>query len=146
METAPGRGVLPADCRATAVDGRYQKSYSPIAKRGLNWGDGINDSNGFNTILPPNSPSCIIGTYDGPGIQSAGSFHVGGAHVLMLDNSVRFISNNIESGPADAVSPGAYRLNGPMQHTPDWFCHSPHGVWGALGSIAGGEAPLNDAF
>ncbi len=138
-EKTPGRGVLPSDCKATAIAGRYLKAQSPIAKRGLNWGDGLNDSNGFNTVLPPNSPSCIVATHDGAGIQSAGSFHVGGAHVMMLDNSVRFMSNNVESGPSDALSPGAYRTNGPMKHTPDWNSESPHGVWGALGSSAGSE-------
>ncbi|MDZ4847785.1 MAG: DUF1559 domain-containing protein [Pirellulaceae bacterium] len=139
-ETAPGRGVLPSDCIATAHQGRYRPSQSPIAKRGLHWGDGLNDSNAFNTVLPPNSPSCIIGTHDGPGIQSAGSYHIGGAHVLMLDNAIRFVSNSIDSGPADALSPGAYRVNGPLQYTIDWSADSPHGIWGSLGSQSGGES------
>ncbi len=144
-ETAPGRGILPSACIATARNGRYQNTQSPIAKRGLNWGDGLNDSIGFNTVLPPNSPSCIVGTHDGPGIQTASSFHVGGAHVMMLDNSVRFASNNIEAGPSDAVSPGAYRANAPLKYTPDWHSASPHGVWGAMGSIAGGEVVPDDS-
>ncbi len=144
-ETAPGRGVLPSECKATASNGRYQKIQSPIAKRGLNWGDGLNDSNSFNTVLSPNSPSCVVGTHDGAGIQSAGSFHVGGAHVMMLDSSVRFMSNNVESGPSDARSPGAYRTNAPMKHTPDWHSESPHGVWGAMGSIAGSEVVPDDS-
>jgi hypothetical protein len=144
-ETSPGRAVLPSDCQATATGGRYRKMQSPIAKRGLNWGDGLNDSNAFNTVLPPNSPSCIVGTHDGPGIQSLSSFHVGGAHTLMLDNSTRFVSNHIEAGLPAAVSPGAYRTNGPMRYTPDWNSESPHGVWGALGSIAGGEVKPEDA-
>jgi prepilin-type N-terminal cleavage/methylation domain-containing protein len=145
-ETTPGRGVLPSDCRATAMNGRYLKTQSPIAKRGLNWGDGLNDSNSFNTVLPPNSPSCIVGTHDGAGIQSASSYHVGGAHVLMLDNAVRFTSDQVESGPSDAVSPGAYRTNGPLKYTPDWSSPSPHGVWGAMGSISGSEVIPDDPF
>jgi len=141
-ETAPGRGVLPKDCMATARNGRYLPTAAttlPIAKRGLHWGDGLNDTSGFNTILPPNSPSCIINTNDGPGIQSAGSFHVGGAHVLMLDNAIRFIDNSIDTGPANAVSPGAFRTNGPLKHTSDWQVESPYGTWGALGTNAGNE-------
>lgn len=138
-ETAPGRGVLPSVCKATATNGSYLASLSPIAKRGLHWGDGLNDTSGFNTILPPNSPSCIVDTHDGPGIQSASSFHVGGAHILMLDSSIRFVDNSIDAGSPDAVSPGAYRTNGPLKYTSDWQVESPYGIWGALGSIAGNE-------
>lgn len=138
-ETAPGRGVLPSVCQATARHGRYLPTQLAIAKRGLHWGDGLNDTSGFNTVLPPNSPSCISDTDDGPGIQSASSFHVGGAHVLMLDCAIRFIDNSIDAGPSNAVSPGAFRLNGPLQFTSDWQSESPHGIWGALGSVAGSE-------
>jgi prepilin-type N-terminal cleavage/methylation domain-containing protein len=138
-EVAVGRGVLPSVCKATAINHKYTSSQSPIAKRGLHWGDGMNDSNAFNTILPPNSPSCIIDTHDGPGIQSAGSYHPGGAHCLMLDLVVRFVTDDIDAGPADARSPGAFTSGQPLRYTADWSSPSPHGIWGALGSIGGSE-------
>jgi prepilin-type processing-associated H-X9-DG protein len=55
------------------------------------------------------------------------SYHPGGAMVVMADASVHFISETIHTGnlaAQDIRSPG-----GP----------SPYGVWGALGSISGGE-------
>ena len=88
---------------------------------------------GVTTILPPNQASCFlfVGTgephWEG-GIFSAGSFHTGGVQVGMADGSVRFVSSNIDTGnlavPAPAATSGV---------------PSPFGVWGALGSKAGGE-------
>ncbi len=138
-EVAPGHGVLPSVCKATAFKRRYTSSHSAIAKRGLHWGDGFNDTNAFNTVLPPNSPSCIVATHDGPGIQSAGSYHPGGVHCLMLDLAVRFVNDDIDAGPDDAKSPGAFTNGQPLRYTSDWSGPSPHGVWGALGSIGGSE-------
>ncbi len=59
-EAGPGRGVLPSTCKALAREGRYISGQDIIAKKGLHWGDGYTDASGFNTILPPNSPSCIV--------------------------------------------------------------------------------------
>lgn len=138
-EAGTGRGVLPAICKALATEGRYKQGQDNIAKKGLHWGDGNVDASGFNTILPPNSPSCIVGPSDGAGIHSASSYHIGGVHVVMLDNSVRFISNNIDTGSLTDPSPGAYSPNGPMQYTPDWTAGSPYGTWGAMGTLNGSD-------
>ena len=81
----------------------------------------------FSTILPPNSPSCSIGTETKhQGIYSASSFHSGGANVLYADGAVKFISETIDCGSdfgRNTEPTGA----------------SPFGTWGAMGSIAGGE-------
>jgi prepilin-type N-terminal cleavage/methylation domain-containing protein/prepilin-type processing-associated H-X9-DG protein len=89
--------------------------------------------NGVTTILPPNSPSCMVSTGSvSPhwfgGIYSVGSQHTGGANVTHADGSVRFVSSNIDSGDQGAVAPAA---NGGGL--------SPYGVWGALGTKAAGE-------
>ncbi len=81
----------------------------------------------FSTILPPNSPSCSNGT-DTRILQSASSFHSGGANVAKYDGSVMFVSetiNALTSGVTSAtiITSGA----------------SNYGVWGAFGSVAGGE-------
>jgi prepilin-type N-terminal cleavage/methylation domain-containing protein/prepilin-type processing-associated H-X9-DG protein len=98
---------------------------------GVRWNDGSAEFTGFNTILPPNSPTCYTGgsaTQAGsntPGVFTAQSRHPGGVNGLFADGSVRFISQNIDAG-----NPGApERLTGP----------SPYGVWGSLGTINGGE-------
>ena len=93
--------------------------------------DGAPAFSGVTTVLGPNSPSCTQNGWDGEdGIYEPSSRHTGGAQVLMGDGSVRFISENVDTGnitspPADAPGqPGG---------------RSPYGVWGALGSVAGGE-------
>jgi prepilin-type N-terminal cleavage/methylation domain-containing protein len=82
----------------------------------------------FSTCLPPNSANCYDtannpGTSEHwqPGIFSASSWHVGGAHGLFMDGSVRFINDNIDTGNLSASTP------------------SPYGTWGALGTRASGE-------
>ncbi|MCA9130123.1 MAG: DUF1559 domain-containing protein [Planctomycetales bacterium] len=94
------------------------------------WHDGRNSYVGFNTILPPNSPSCThtISWGDGePLILPPTSQHAGGVNVTMADGSVRFISDNIDSGNLTVAAEDA------------WGGPSPYGVWGALGTRGGGE-------
>ena len=46
----------------------------------------------------------------------------------MADGSVRFVSNNIDTGNLAAIAPSA-----------DSGAGSPYGVWGALGSMNAGD-------
>jgi prepilin-type processing-associated H-X9-DG protein len=92
----------------------------------------------FTTILPPNSPSCQRGGGDyNEGVHSAGSRHQGGAHVLMGDGAVVFITDSIEAG--DNTLPPIERGLG---SNPGWYpgaepgAPSPYGLWGALGTRA----------
>lgn len=94
--------------------------------RGNGWANGVVSYTGMNTILPPNSPSCMqSGNDHSNGQAPASSWHVGGVNVLMADGAVRFISENIDTG----------NLSLPDVRTGP----SPYGVWGGLGSIQGGE-------
>jgi len=100
----------------------------------------------FHTILPPNAPSCY-NTPAGPSetlaaggatvaaLLSATSAHNGGANAAFGDGSVRFIPETIDTGP----------------DLPQWFVYigigggresgaSVFGVWGALGTVNGGES------
>ncbi|ADG69305.1 protein of unknown function DUF1559 [Planctopirus limnophila DSM 3776] len=98
---------------------------------GYRWGDGGGFFNGFTTAIAPNGPSCTQNAghshWNGT-VNTAGSRHTGGAHALMTDGAVRFISENINTGDQSAAWMGS-TAGGP----------SPYGVWGALGSRAGGE-------
>lgn len=96
--------------------------------RGNGWANGVVSYTGMNTILPPNSPSCMQSSNDHSNGQApASSWHAGGVHVVMADGAVRFVSDNIDTG--NLALPDVRK--GP----------SPYGVWGALGSIQGGEVP-----
>ncbi len=58
----------------------------------------------MQTILPPNKPSCFEapGARQGDdrsrGISTMGSHHTGGAHVLLGDGAIKFITDSIEAG------------------------------------------------
>jgi prepilin-type N-terminal cleavage/methylation domain-containing protein/prepilin-type processing-associated H-X9-DG protein len=86
----------------------------------------------FNTVTPPNSPSCEYSNWDcSAGVFPPSSGHPGGVNAAMADASVRFISNSIDAGDPTKSEVTA----GP----------SPYGVWGALGSKSGGEAVTPDS-
>ncbi|MCF0233393.1 MAG: DUF1559 domain-containing protein, partial [Thermoguttaceae bacterium] len=91
----------------------------------------------FTTVLPPNSPTCRQGN-NNPGIGSTGylsasSYHSGGVNGVMGDGSVRFISETIDCGSRLGEAWNATEPTG----------QSPFGVWGAMGSINGGETVSN---
>jgi prepilin-type N-terminal cleavage/methylation domain-containing protein len=134
IERRSGRGVIPADCQLAANGGYYLQTQSTIAKRGTHWGDGNVDFVGFNTILAPNGPSCTNRSSEGPGIFSASSYHRDGAHVLMLDNAIRFIDSSIDTGNLNAESPGVIEQDGALTYSDNWHTRTQYGVWGAMGS------------
>ena len=121
------------NCVAAVVDPNNPGFYLPARtaagtnpiNRGDQYAHGIVTITGFNTVLPPNGPSCSEGGDFGNGVISAGSFHAGGVQVTMGDGSVRFIAETIDAGNQSA---------GPVTSG-----QSPYGVWGALGSRGGGE-------
>ncbi|MCO8122315.1 DUF1559 domain-containing protein [Stieleria sp. TO1_6] len=104
-------------------------------QRGFKWSSGYAVHTGMTTILPPNSPICSsgAGTWR-PGIYGASSRHQGGAHVLMGDGAVIFLTDSIEAG---SQSSGMIIWNGSDERAPGR--ESPFGLWGALGTRANGE-------
>lgn len=101
--------------------------------RGGRWADGSAGDSQFNTILPPNSPSCAVGGREAAdGLYSAGSAHLGGVNVVLVDASVRFVSEEIDCGDLTQPTLSVEQMSSP--NVP-----SPYGVWGALGTVDGGE-------
>ncbi len=118
----------PADCLARLGSNRLIVAPYDSGQLGRRWGDGSMMFTGFSTVLPPNSPSCSTaagGDHWAHMLISASSNHPGGVNVCFADGSVRFISDTIDAGSASAgyVTAGA----------------SPFGIWGALGTVDGGE-------
>ncbi|MEM9588927.1 MAG: DUF1559 domain-containing protein, partial [Planctomycetota bacterium] len=105
---------------------------SPMPRGGC-WADAAPGPAIFNTILPPNSPSAAVGgEINVDGYYSTSSMHIGGGHVLMADASVQFITEQIESGDPNAATIESHEDADSIE--------SPHGLWGALGTINGHEA------
>jgi prepilin-type N-terminal cleavage/methylation domain-containing protein/prepilin-type processing-associated H-X9-DG protein len=115
----------PATCLSLAAGTDFAPSASLTSwSAGSLWAFGHPHWNAFVTVLPPNAPSCTGHNNDNlsnaSGIWTANSRHPGGVNVVLADASVRFVSSSISS----TVTP-------------------PYGVWGALGTRAGGEPATN---
>jgi prepilin-type N-terminal cleavage/methylation domain-containing protein len=140
----PSIGV--AECRQTVRGGIYPTPTTGTITfseaQGATWLRARATFIGFQTIIGPNGASCGLSSAAGTRINTAGSYHFGGAHVVTFDNSVKFIPNEIDTTnptpgatPADYVAPGR---NGNNQTT-NWNSPSPFGVWGALGTSGSGD-------
>lgn len=105
--------------------------------RGRRWSDGRPEFSTFKTITPPNSYN-IQRWHGRSGAYCASSFHQGGAHILMNDGAVIFITDSIESGDQNHVAYGRDNNDGR-----GWEGgagrKSPYGLWGALGTKNGQE-------
>lgn len=143
----PLKGIDVMPCRAKALGGKYVGTQSLKPIRGSAWIDAGMGYTGFNTINPPNSAGCLEPDDFGreAGIYTAGSYHRGGAHVVTFDAATRFINEEIDtshptsSNPADYYAPGRIAIGGVWRQTENWGAPSPFGVWGAMGTRAGGE-------
>ncbi|MDD3587428.1 MAG: DUF1559 domain-containing protein [Thermoguttaceae bacterium] len=127
--------------RSTSDDtSMYVSTYTTYMWRGDNYWNGRNASTGFQTILPPNGPSCTTNNSFYQGYFTATSNHSGGVNTLKADGSVQFISETINCGNQGYVhiSAAVGTSSGPL--APEPFGESPYGIWGALGSINGGES------
>ncbi|MDO5582117.1 MAG: DUF1559 domain-containing protein [Planctomycetia bacterium] len=125
----------------TSNPGFYVDTYT-LAKyaRGGVHSHGAITFTGFQTVFPPNGPNCISSDANAgywsecnaSVVGSAGSYHSGGCNVCFGDGGVHFISETIDTGTS------AYSTH--ASKNSDFEGQSPFGIWGALGSINGGEA------
>ena len=114
--------------RYLSTCGTYQ-SYCVL--RGFRAWDGVMLFSGLTAYTPPNS----VLVSDGTGhtgnqyICSPTSQHSGGVNVMMMDGSIRFVSDTIDCGNQSAGCRGY----------PDTSSKSAYGVWGAMVTKASGE-------
>lgn len=128
------RSTVLTVCGATLLtpDGQYYDSQSvtPSSTWSANvgylpseqWANGLPFFSSVQTVLPPNSQSCAEDAGNVSTLISVSSRHQGGAHVLMCDGAVKFITENINTDKPTSQ--------------PD---ESPWGIWGAYGTISGQE-------
>jgi hypothetical protein len=83
--------------------------------------------------MPPNAPGAYMADATWNVLLPPSSYHTGGVNVGLLDASVQFVSETVDSGTAECF-PASQLTNGAPTG------QSPFGVWGAYGSRDGGEA------
>jgi len=108
-----------------------------VDSRGQRWGDARSAYTRFNTMIPPNGPSCTPNT-EMWAMVSPSSNHTGGVNGALGDGSVQFISDTIGCGRLDLKLGEDSGFTGIP--TRDFGGISTYGVWGALGSREGGES------
>ncbi len=107
----------------------YPAGVDAGTRRGFIWSNVANLNTGVTTTLGPNSPMYINNWNEWTdGNWSVSSRHQGGAHVLMADGAVKFITDSIDTGNS------AFLLNNMPAGA-----ESPFGLWGALGTRASRE-------
>jgi prepilin-type N-terminal cleavage/methylation domain-containing protein len=122
----------PANCRNNS--GYVNKRYTPNDrlmtddKPGSLALSGVSMILSVTTAVGPNGPSCApFKNYWEATMNTAQSRHAGGVQGVLVDGSVRFFSDSIDTGNQNATKVDS----GP----------SPYGIWGGLGTIASGEVP-----
>ncbi|MDR1385018.1 MAG: DUF1559 domain-containing protein [Planctomycetaceae bacterium] len=96
-----------------------------------NYLDALNISVAFNTIMPPNAPSCVKYQQEAyqVGFLTATSYHTGGVNCGLLDGSVHFVSDTVDTNGLPDTPTGT-----------DLKGESRFGIWGAAGTPSGGES------
>ncbi|MBQ9371243.1 MAG: DUF1559 domain-containing protein [Thermoguttaceae bacterium] len=122
-----GRPQLCLD-NAYGADRLTVKNPCKVLWRGRIWSNGRAAEAWFTCTLPPNSVSCVAGSFNSHewGSFAPTSYHSGGVNVVRVDGSVTFVSDTIDTGNLSAAQVTSGK--------------SPYGVWGAMGSINGGES------
>ncbi len=134
----------PLQCRQTTpgIDPLRPKFWDPATGvlgntngRGYRWAEAFPDFGECQTILPPNTEMCGMGGSDRNNMASTSSRHQGGAHVLMADGAVKFITDSIEAG--NSMNPMVRNGVATGNNVPG--AQSPYGLWGSLGTRASKE-------
>lgn len=123
-----GWSSRPNTCSSLLGASGYTVSVYSSSVLGGSWPDGRNANTAFFTVLPPQSANCGNSAGTGVWAGTVSSYHDRGVFVAMCDGATRFITDSIDAGdPAK---------------TPNVTGQSQWGIWGAMGTTAGGEMAL----
>lgn len=135
VKNIAGLRQSPAVCLQQTDGQFFNGGLTYYGRRGISWTDGQAAYVAVSTVLPPNGPACAEtgnwGDQQNMMLPPA-SEHTGGVNIALADGSVRFISENIDTGDLTrgiVTNGDGTRLQGP----------SPYGAWGAMGTIASGD-------
>ncbi len=129
-------GESPRACYDMVSNGEFTGSVQSAGwLMGWRWGDSVSVYTQWHPVIPPNGPTCG-NTGESYALVTASSYHPGGVNVVFVDGSVHFISETIDAGNID----DAENALGLSVNPQNYSGPSLRGVWGALGSSAGGEA------
>jgi len=130
MGRALSSAASPQECLLLAAGENFLSTQDVYRGPGANWQNAYIAWGGgaFNTNLPPNSPGCGRANNIGY-VYPASSYHSNGVYVAFADGAVRFIDDFIDTGTLTTAPPAVTAMSA-----------SPYGVWGSLGTKAGGES------
>ena len=105
VDIDPATPTFWLDSATVAAEGDWPLRYG----RGFAWAHGYTYMSGIQTIRPPNKAVCLDSAggqwlpirHDG--VNPPSSRHQGGAHILMGDGAVVFITDSIEAGDQNSV-------------------------------------------
>ena len=146
-----GDGVFPSTCLAEQSQGQLTiplnvsvlHAAGGMGSLGQNWRSAAAITNSFQTILPPNSPSCQDhANAMQHHLASATSHHTGGVNASRMDGSVMFVPETISTTPSGGTSNFSTPQEGRLTFADRsrLSLPSPYGVWGALGAINSGQS------
>lgn len=124
--------LRPQFWKIAPTPGAFTAFGGPEDTRGSKWMAANTLYTGFHTMLAPNTETCYHGNRHEEFIASASSRHQGGAHVLMGDGAIKFITDSIEAGNSGAPQVTVHNFLPAGSQ-------SPFGLWGALGTRANKE-------
>lgn len=130
IKSGVGSGSAPSTC-GTLVDsnGTYSAAVASGNIIGGLWSMAVDGYANFYTYARPNSPRCGDGVEGTAIVMPASSYHPGGVVVARCDGSTSFVADDIDAGDPNVASPDN-----------NYKGQSIYGVFGALGTISGGEA------